>query len=810
MFQNYFKIAFRNLWKNRTFTVVNVMGVAFSIAAFLFILEYISFERNVNTFHSNLPNLYRLMYQGGDGKAYGWTRTPLAPMMQQNFKEVKAYSRIVPSGNVLGIVTYTGENSTDSPRTFREEKPIFADADFFKLFSFKVLEGNSSLAQPNVVAISQTQAKKYFDTKNPIGKVLTLNNQFGKALYTVSAVFEDIREDSDLQFDMVFSLQTFANPTNLNGNDWARLDTWGATYLHGYVLLDEKVNVPSLEKQTTAMVQKVFPEFDQKILLQPMQYMHLGRNLSDNYDTFGSLGFVYLMGSISLLILIIAWLNYINLSTASSLKRAKEVGIRKVVGANRGQLIGQFLGESLLLNTYGFVLAMVLVKLLQKPYNQLIGKQLSFDTLLQNSSWTFGALLLVTGLIVSGAYVAYILSSFSTAQTLKGTFSRSLQGVFLRKSLVVFQFTISLVLIAATLVLYRQLQFMQNKNLGMNIEQKLVIKGPEVLEKDNYETKSVAYKYEVSQLPFVKDYSSAGVVPGKWYNFSTEGITRLNPKPGDNKKTYSIAIIDNRYLDLYDIKLTAGNNFTPLMCDQGWAKSAKVIINEKAVKELGFATASEAVGQKISWGQEYEIVGVIKDYHHMSLQQPIDPIIFLPQYSGNLTIQLSTNQIQTNMRKLESIYKQVFPGNPFEYFFVDEAFNKQYEAEQRYSMLFLIASGLAILISCLGLFGLATFSVEQKTKEIGVRKVLGASIEHIVTLLTKDFLVLVGIAFLIATPLAWWGASKWLQDFAYRADLSWWIFGIAGALAGLIAIITVSFQAIRAAVANPVESLRSE
>jgi len=811
MFQNYFKIAFRNLWKNRTFTFVNVIGIAFSIAAFLFILEYIGFERNVNGFHTNLPNLYRLMYQGEEKKPFGWTRSPLPPTMQENFKEVKGYCRIAPSDNVLGVVSYTGENTAEPPRSFLEEKLIFADPDFFKLFSFKILEGNPSLTQPNLVAISQTQAKKYFDTKKALGEVLTLNNQFGKALYTVSAVFEDVRQDSDLQFDMVFSLQTFANSANLNGNDWARLDTWGSTFLQGYVLLEENTDIPALEQRTTAMIKKVFPEYEDEILLQPMQFMHLGRSLDDTYETFGNLGFVYLIGSIGLLILMIAWLNYINLSTASSLKRAKEVGIRKVVGANRWQLIGQFLGESLLLNVFGFFLALVLIQLLQVPFNQLVGKNLSINTFLGDGTWFFGGIPVAVGMVASGGYVAYILSTLSTSQTLKGTFSRSFKGVFLRKSLVIFQFTISLVLIVATLVLYRQLQFMQNKNLGMNIEQKLVITGPQVLEQSTYNAKNAAYLYEVSQLPFVKNYSSAGVVPGKWYNFSTAGITSLNPKLEDDKKQYNMAIIDHRYFDLYDIKLAAGNNFTAQICEDGWGKSKRVILNETAAKTLGFASATEAVGQKISWGEEYEVVGVVEDYHHQSLQQSIEPILFLPRlYSNNITLELPADQIQTSMRQLERLYKQVFPGNPFNYFFVDEVFNEQYKAEQQYGFIFFVASGLAILISCLGLFGLATFSVEQKTKEIGIRKVLGASVANIVTLISKDFLLLVIIAFAIATPIAWWAANKWLQDFAYRADLSWWIFGIAGVLAGLIALLTVSFQAIRAAVANPVESLRNE
>jgi len=811
MFQNYFKIALRNLWKNRTFTFVNVIGIAFSITAFLFILEYISFERGVNTFHKNLPNLYRVLSQDKMGKTYGYSQSALASTLQQNFGEVKSYCRIAED-IANGIVTYSQQAGGQNVQSFREENAIYADADFFKLFSFPIIAGNASLQQANTVAIARSQAKKYFNTDNAIGKMLTLHNQFGTTSYTVSAVFKDVPKNSDLQFDMVFALQTLANPANLNGNIWADLNSWDSYFVKTYLLLANNSDYKALEKKINAFKIKMFPESkDLPPLLQPMRYMHLGKNLNENYDTFGNLGFVYLIGSIGLLILIIAWLNYINLSTASSLKRAKEVGIRKVVGANRGQLAGQFLGESLLLNLGGFVIAAGLVQILQPGFNQLIGKDLSAWVLLQNSAWIFGLLLLLAGLMVSGGYVAYILSGFPTADTLKGTFSKSLKGVLLRKSLVVFQFTISVVLIAATLILYRQLQFMQNQNLGVSLEQRVVITAPEVVEEGTYKPKSIAFQNEVAQLPFVKKYSNAGVVPGNDYNFSTAGITRLNPNPEDDKKDYKMAIIDNFYLDAYDIKLAAGNNFTSAMCEKGWGESHKVMINEKAAAAFGFVSAAAAVGQQILWGVPFEIVGVVKDYHHQSLRQAIDPIIFLPRaYTGNTMVLLPTNQIQANMKQLERLYRQTFPGNPFEYFFVDETFDKQYAAEKQYGLLFFLASGLAILISCLGLFGLATFSVEQKTKEIGIRKVLGASVSNIVTLISKDFLLLVIIAFVIATPIAWWAANQWLQDFAYRAELSWWIFGIAGVLAGLIAVLTVSFQAIRAAVANPVESLKNE
>ena len=814
MFRNYLTIAFRNLWKNKVFTGINVAGLALGIATFVLILEYVGFERSTNQFHRNLPTLYRLLFQEKEGNTYEVVSPAIATVAKQQFGEISDFCRVSANGPIQGIVSYQDARNSAPLKSFREKSIAMVDSSFFDFFSFPLVAGSgASLRQPNTVAISESAARRYFGQDKAMGKLLTLNNNFGKTPYTVTAVYEDMPANSDLQLDMLFSLKTFANPANLNGNGWAALDKLDAgTYVQTFFKIESSVDVASLEQKINAFKKQAGPEDDEQIRLQPVMNMHLGASLSDPYATYGNLKFVYLLTGIAILILVIAWFNYINLSTVGSLKRAKEVGVRKVIGANREQLIGQFLGESLLLNALGFGLALLVVASLQNNFNEFVGKPLSLAVFGETNLWIIGSGWVLTGSLASGAYTAFALTAYQPTQVLKGTGGKFGKGAWLRQSLVVFQFSISLVLIIATVVLYQQLQYVQNKDLGMNLEQLLVIQGPAVGPDDKlFDQQKTAFRQQVSQLTYVNDYSSVGAVPGNNYNFSASGITRSTPRPGDDKKGYAMVIVDDRYLSTYGIKLAAGINFTPTMCELAWEKSAKVLLNETAAEQLGFANAQEAVGKLINWGQPYEVVGVVRDYHHLSLRQAIDPIIFLPRTdNGNLTVRLTTDKIKTKMAELERLYKKTYPGNPFDYFFVDEYYDKQYEAEKRYSSIFTTASCLAIFIACLGLFGLAAFTAEQRTKEIGVRKVLGASVGSIVTLLSKDFLKLVLIAIVIATPIAGYAMHQWLQSFAYKITIEWWMFALAGALAASVALLTIGFQSIKAALMDPVKSLRSE
>ena len=815
MLQSYLKIALRNLRKNRLFSIINVAGLGLGIAAFILIFEYVAFERGVNMFHKKLPTLYRMLESRPTGDVYVQMAPAIAPLVKKEFNEVKAFCRIAESP-ANGIITIENPGRNGSVQTFREDDLAYADATFFTLFTFPLLSGNpqTALSETNTIALSASRAKKYFGSEKVIGRTLTVNNQFGKTLYIVSAVYEDMPENSDLEFDAILSLQTLANTANLNGNGWARLDGFDGSYVTNFFQLTDHSDYSALEKKINTLKQKLDSQDKSKFVLQPMANIHLGSSMDDTYQTSGSLSFVYLLSGIAILILVIAWFNYINLSTAASLKRAKEVGVRKVVGAGRFQLINQFLGESFLLNIIGFAVALLLVYSVQKSFNDFTQKNFSLEGLLADPSWIAAAVLLVLGALLSGGYVAFSVTSLQPIQILKGASGLKLNSGkdnWLRRILVVLQFSVSVILIIATMVLYRQLQFMQNKDLGFKADQRLVINGPQLGNGKALETSSALLDDQVSALPYVKNLSHSGIVPGDYYSFNASGIVKQGEKQDNAKKGYSMGIIDDRYLSIFQIVLVAGRNFTVREAEQAWEKSGKLMINESAARQLGFESPQKAAGAIISWGQPFEIVGVVKDYNHQGLQKAIDPIIFMPRRSGGkLVLQLSTTNMQTQLKELESLYKAAYPGNPFEYYFVDQKYNEQYTTEQQYSQVFALASMLAIFIACLGLFGLASYMTEQRTKEIGVRKVLGASVASILGLVSKDFLRLVIISIVIACPIGGYLMQKWLQDFAYKTDIAWWMFAGAGGLVILIAVLTVGFQSLKAALMNPVQSLRNE
>lgn len=805
----FIKIAFRNIFRNKVYAAINITGLAMGITAFLLLLEYISQEKSINQFHADLPNMYRLINEDPAGKTWPQVEPGWATQAKQRFPEVKAYCRF-DDGVAKGIVSRKDGND----QTYRENRIGYADGNFFGFFSFPLISGTaSSLNKTNVVFISETAAKKYFGKQNAIGQTLTLNNQFGSTAYSVEAVFADMGNNSDIQYDMLFSLETLKNPANLNDNSWARLDNLESQYINTFFKLNEGVEAASFEKKLTAMRTELKKDKDGiQFHLQAMANIHLGRSLNDHYLTNGNLKYMYMLGAIAFLILVIAWFNYVNLSTANSFKRANEVGVRKVIGATRSNLIMQFMSESLLMNLLGFAFAIILIILIQPLFNSLIGKTVSLQTLGLTSVWVFAVLLLLAGSILSGAYTAFSLSKFNPIQTLKGKINKSAGGIFLRKSLVVSQFVISIVLIIATILIYTQLHYMRNEKLGINPNQLLVIRGPEIGKDSTYKNRRTAFWNELSEQVFVKDYCNSGSVPSEFYNFTTGGFTQPASKKGDEVKTYSFAIIGERFLKTYDIGLVAGRNFTAAECAVEWNDNSKVLMNETAIKQLGFESPEQALNTKVQWDERaLQVIGVVKDYHHTSLQNAIEPIIFYPQNNNTyFTVRLTADNMQQKISSLEKLYKRSFAGNPFEYFFVDENYNRNYASEQQYGSIFSTGSIWAIFIACLGLFGLTTFTVESRIKEIGVRKVLGASVQSIVSLLSKDFIVLVLIAFLIASPIAWFCMNKWLQDFAYRINISWWVFVLAGSIALVIALATIIFQAVKAAVANPIKSLRTE
>lgn len=809
MLKNYFKTGFRSLWRAKTFTLINVSGLALGIAVFLLIFQYVAFEWSANRFHQSFDKMYRISVVNKSGEPSTYLPPGLSPLIKEKVPGIESSIRVA-DGIGGGVISYN-EKADGDTKAFREEQMLYVDSDFLQSFTFPLVDGTPSLKQPATMAISESFAKKLFGSVKAAGKRVLLSDQFGNTPYMVASVFQDMPANSDIKTNVLLSLHTLESKATRNENDWADPATLESGYSSIYVVLKNGVKPATVAKDIAAVFRSAREDAkDVLMALQPMSQLHLAPSFDYSFQTFGSLKLVVMLLSVALLILCIAWINYINLTTVQALKRAKETGVRKVLGASAGQLRLQYLSETLLLTLVSVVLALVLVSVFQNLFNDFTGKPLSLGVLNQGWFWAAAAGLLLMGSLLSGGYVAFVLSSYQPMATLRGKLQGIGKGLFLRKGLVVFQFTISIVFMIATVVLYKQLQYMKSGGSGVNLNQLLVIKGPTV-SSDGQAERNVAFKNAMVQLPFVKQFAASNNVPGRGYNFSTEGITRLAPQKGDEKKQYEMFICDNNYFSTYGIGLTEGRVFTQNEAYEGWNKAKKILVNERAASQLGFAPGEPVAGKKILWGSEFEILGVVKDYNHLALQKAIEPMIFLPSVSFvYFTIQTPENGMRAKLTTINNLYKQYFPGNPFEYFFADETFNKQYSAERKLGSIFSASALVALLIACLGLFGLAAFTARQRIKEIGIRKVLGASVGSIAQLLSKDFLALVLLSIGIAAPLAWWGLNKWLEDFAYRTTISWWVFVLASLAAIAIALATVSYQAIKAARMNPVKNLRAE
>lgn len=808
MFSNYFKTAWRALWRNKQFTAINITGLALGIAVFLLITEYIAWEWNANRFNKNYNQLYRANVLYKEGNTDYNLPPGFAPILKQQFPDIESYVR-TSSDIGSGLFTYAGKTETGS-KAFRESNVLYADENFLNVFSFPVISGTATLPGPKTLALSETMRDKLFGTEDAIGKTIMVSNQFGNTPYTVAAVYRQPAQ-SDIKADVLLSLQTLENPANRDGNDWADPATTGSGFTNIYLKLRNNANATALAGNITRYVRSINPDSKTDVVyLQPFRELHLAPSFNYPFQTYGNVTLVTVFAAIAVLILLIAWVNYINLSVAQSLNRAKEIGVRKVLGAGRRQLMLQYLTETALLTIAGAGIAILLVHFSQNAFNTFTGKPLSL--LVLNNGWFLflGVALILVGSLLAGGYTGFALTSFKPVTAMQYKAATNVKGFSLRKALVVFQFTISVVLIIATVVIYKQLQFMKEKNLGMNLQQLIVIAGPTVSSEDQA-AKNAAFKNSLVQLPFVKKQAASNNVPGVGFNFFTNGITSANPQKEDEKKSYSMFICDQNFFDTWGIQFAQGASFSQNDAERSWNNVRKVIINQKAAQLLGFDEKENLIGKKILWGEPFEIIGVVKDYHHLSLREAIKPTIYLGSVSYSFfTVQTDATNLPSKINTLQTLYKQAFPGNPFEYFFADEKYNQQYQSDQKLGNLFIAAASIVILIACLGLYGLAAFSARQRIKEIGVRKVLGATVTDIASLLSKDFVKLVALSIVIASPLAWWAMNRWLQDFAYRTNIAWWIFLAAGLIALIIALATVSFQAIKAATANPVKSLRTE
>lgn len=820
MFKSYFKTAWRNLRKNKMFSVINIAGLAIGMAACLLILQYVSFEMSYDRFNKNAADIYRVTndrYQKGKLVQHGTiTYSAVGKAMQDDYPEVIAHTRVEPfNSQVLGY----------GDKKIGDQKVLAVDNSFLTMFSYPFVAGDAThgLEAPNTIILTEKLARKLFTIEQDnfeaiIGKTIVASRD--SFPYKVTAVCKDVPENSHLQFDLLLSYNSLYSGGNGRWKE-ADYDFTDSDFWH-YVQLKAGTNYKTLEAKLPAFSQKHFQGnkvsgSNETFLLQPLTRAHLYSSYEYEIGKTGSATVVWGLLLIAVLIIVIAWVNYINLSTAKSMERAKEVGVRKVTGATRPQLIRQFLTESFMINIMALVLALLLVGVLQDGFNNLIQHKLSMSYLFNKGMTGFSISMAVIGLLVvgivgSGFYPAFVLSAFKPILVLKGKYSTSNKGIVLRKVLVVGQFAITIALIIGSFVVYQQIRFVSKQNLGINLSQVLVVRPPILTGWDStFISRENSFKNELKQLPHIQGASVIGRTVGDELGRAFN-VQRMD-KDMDNKLTMRNVSVDADFLDLYGIKLLAGRNFTGTDYNPDWNKLHNILINEMAARQLGFTANEEAMGKQIKlFGRGWDIIGVIKDFHQKSLRYPIEPTILLPSYGTDnpICVKVDTKDIAATVSAIKAKYAAFFPGNYFDYYFLDEKFNQQYADDQLFGKVFGIFAGFGIFIACLGLLGLSLFATAQRTKEIGVRKILGASVPNIVMLLSKDFIRLVLIAIVIASPLAWWIMHTWLQDFAYRTTISWWVFVVTGVLAILTALLTISFQAIKAAMANPVKSLRTE
>jgi putative ABC transport system permease protein len=791
MLKNHFKIALRSLLRHKGYSLLNIVGLAVGMAAFFLIFQYVRFEYSYDDFVTKRDRVYRLVTDlKSSAETLHWSSTsmPMAINLKREYPEIEDIVRL----NSQTMLLKRGDVE------FPEKRTVFADSGLFRIFGYPLIEGDpaAALKEPFSVVLTQSTAKKYFGDADPIGQSMLFSDSGFSA--KVTGVIKDLPENSTIKADLFVSMST--RKRFRDSLDYR----WGNFSITSYLLLKPGASASALQAQLKPYMDR---HLGTMLKAQQQDYVLFLERLKDAYWSprggfvNGSKSNVYVFSIIGLLILLIACINFVNLTTARSAERAKEVSIRKVIGAGRFQLTRQFLSESVLLSLIAFVLAGALCEALLPLFNQLAGKTVSTGVLGRPGELSLLAgIALVIGLL-AGIYPALVLSGFRPIESLKGRFSASTRGLFLRRGLVVFQFTISIGLIIGTAVVFLQLDYMRSRDLGFNKEQELVIDEHNDLHK-------YAFRQEVAQLPHVQSTAFSGSVPGDgdWSAGSKVENSRGEMQVADLDLTY----VDFGYLEQYKMKLLAGRFFDPHIATD---TMEAMIINEKALGLFGYSKPEQALGRRFDqWGKKGVIIGVIRNYNFEGLQQEIRPLSICINLDdcSYLSVKVGTQDLAATIAAIKKRWEGLVSNKTFDYFFLDQRFDKQYRAEVRFGRLFINFAVLAIFISCLGLVGLASYSIVQRTKEVGVRRVLGASVTGIVRLLSLEFLQLVGIAFLVATPAAWYLMHRWLENFAYKAVLGWWIFMGAGVMAMVIAFATISYQAIRAAMANPVRSLRSE
>lgn len=789
MWKNYLKIALRNLWKNKTHSFINIFGLALGLTGAIVIALWIQRELSVDQFHSNIDRLYRVLehqtYSNDFVLTVAATPGPLAEALKAEVPEIERATRLSWGERILLTVDQTSFRETGN----------YADSDFFNLFSFPILHGDTTqeLLQPGFITISKKLAEKYFGTTDAVGKSIRVNNEKD---YQVSAVFGDVPENSNLKFDFLLPMYEYVQQ-----NDW--LKSWNSNGIRAYVLLAKGSDGKVVSDKIVNFLKDHSDQDNAVLQLQSLTDQYLRTDFKDGkYQGGGRIAYVRLFALIALLIIIIACINFMNLATARSANRAKEIGIRRVSGAQQQTLIVQFLGESLIMSLIAGVFAVGMVAFILPFFNRLFNTELSL-TLLQTNVWlTCIGITLFTGL-VAGIYPAFYLAALRPVEVFKGAATKGGNGVaWLRKGMVVTQFAIATFLIVATLVILTQMNYLKNKTLGYQKENLIYLPVNGTLW-DKYDV----VKSELLQTPGVQSVSSSVGMIYSWGNNSSN--FHWSGKRPDQDILFQTIPVGLDFIETIGAEMAAGRDFS----QDFPADSTNFIINQKAAELMEL---QDPVGQPLAQGEGEDaergtIIGVVKDFHVNSFHTGQEPVILqLRPWKNFIYLRIRPENVSSTLAQIETVVRKHNPAYPFEYSFVDQEYDQLYRSEQRISALANTFTFLAIFVSCLGLFGLATFTAQQRRKEISIRKVLGASISGITTLLSKEFLWLVAIALLIASPVAWWAMQQWLQSFAYSAGVQWWMFVLAGVLTVAIAFLTVSIQAIRAAVANPIHALKDE
>lgn len=811
MLKNYFILAVRNLLKRRLYSFINICGLAIGVAVCLIILKYIEFELSYDNYHENADHVYRTTtayYQSDEfivrnilsGYAQG-------PSLLADVPEIKTYVRTHRMYN--GAVLSYNRDSGD-PSTFYEDGIQFVDSTYFDVFAHKAVQGDLRVAldRPSSIVLTRKMAEKYFHKgEEPLGKVLKVSGGWADGDYEVTAVIDDVPQNTHFRFDILIPTHNL-----LRNNQYVYDDGWGWNNFVTYVEMHPQTDMRKVDEKMPAFIEKYqgkgLAESNSKAVLtfQPIREIHTSPGLGHETSETMGMNTIYFFILISVFILAIAWVNYINLSTARAMERSREVGIKKSIGAYKSQLIFQFIFESVLVNFLGVVIAVALATAMLPALNEIVGKELSFD-FTDTRLWAIFAVLFLTGSLISGGYPAFVLSSFNTIDVLKGKSEKMIGGFSLRKALVVFQFASSLILIAGTFTIYRQIFFMRDQDKGLTMDQMLIINGPRVVEREVVRERLVSFKNELKKIPGVTDVATSGAIPGGGYNWGTS--IRKDGTEKESEKFGSIVWVDPDFVDTYNITIVAGRNFNPAIKSD----MESVLVNEAALTTFGLGTAEEALNERVILGGDtVAILGVLKNYHWNSLKTEHSPWLLKADTisSRNYSIHLSGSHIDEAIAQVEAKYKAIFPGNPFDYFFLDEFFNYQYSSDRKFGEIFSMFAVLAIIIACLGLWGLAAFNTTQRLKEIGIRKVLGATISSLMSLLSWQFFKLILFASLIALPITWYGIDTWLDNFAFRIGLQWDLFVVPVFILIILALGTVSVQILRGASINPAKVLRSE